>query len=153
MEVKKILWPLDLSKTALAAADHVATMAQKYGAEVIVIYVGHDLMNYFPAYGNYPSPEINEEFRIYEEREAKERLEKLCSDKLGSCMGIKRIVTVGNPADEIIKTATSENVDVIVMASHGHDPSQQDVIFNSVAEDVTKNSPVPVYVINAKTGE
>ena len=52
MEVRTILWPTDLSKNSIKAAKHVSSLALKYQAKVIVLYVGVDLLSYFRAYGD-----------------------------------------------------------------------------------------------------
>ncbi len=52
MEVETILWPTDLSKNSLRAARHVESLAEKYQAKVVLLYVGVDLMTYFTAYGS-----------------------------------------------------------------------------------------------------
>ena len=52
MEVRTILWPTDLSKNSIKAAKHVSSLALKYQAKVILLYVGVDLMSYFRAYGD-----------------------------------------------------------------------------------------------------
>ena len=42
MEVRTILWPTDLSKNSIKAAKHVSSLAEKYQAKVILLYVGVD---------------------------------------------------------------------------------------------------------------
>ena len=61
MEVRTILWPTDLSKNSIKAAKHVSSLALKYQAKVILMYVGVDLLSYFRAYGD-PSKEQVETF-------------------------------------------------------------------------------------------
>ena len=45
MEVRTILWPTDLSKNSIKAAKHVSSLANKYQAKVILLYVGVDLLS------------------------------------------------------------------------------------------------------------
>jgi hypothetical protein len=54
MEVQTILWPTDLSKNSLKAAAQVVSLAQKYQAKVVLMYVGTDLTSMDKSYG-YPS--------------------------------------------------------------------------------------------------
>ena len=53
-------------------------------------------------------------------------------------------VAVGDPTQEILKLIDKEEIDLVVMASHG---SQGNFRFGSVTEKVLKNSPVPVTTI------
>ncbi|RLA89597.1 MAG: hypothetical protein DRG58_04655 [Deltaproteobacteria bacterium] len=39
MEVQTILWPTDLSMNSLKATKHVISLAEKYQAEVIMLYI------------------------------------------------------------------------------------------------------------------
>ncbi|MFP5238816.1 MAG: universal stress protein, partial [Acidobacteriota bacterium] len=71
MEVRTILWPTDLSPGSLKASGHVLSLVEKYGALVVVMYVSVDLCSYFPAYGNYPSPDLIQEFQGWEVEQAK----------------------------------------------------------------------------------
>jgi nucleotide-binding universal stress UspA family protein len=57
MKVNTILWPTDLSENSLKAGKHVISLADKYQADVILLYVAVDLCAFFPAFGNYPSVE------------------------------------------------------------------------------------------------
>lgn len=53
---------------------------------------------------------------------------------------------VGDPAEEIVEYAEENEVDHIVMGSHGRSGVSR-VLLGSVAEDVTRRSPVPVTVV------
>ena len=65
MEVQTILWPTDLSKNSLKAAENVVSLADKYKARVIMLYVGTDLTAMDQAYG-YPSQEHLRHFQDWE---------------------------------------------------------------------------------------
>lgn len=41
--IRTILWPTDLSKNSLKAARHEVSLAEKYQAKIIMLYVGTDL--------------------------------------------------------------------------------------------------------------
>jgi nucleotide-binding universal stress UspA family protein len=51
---------------------------------------------------------------------------------------------MGDPAEEILKLAEKEEVDMVVMASHGRKGRFH---FGSVAEKVVKNASVPVVTV------
>jgi len=60
------------------------------------------------------------------------------------------IVTIsGREDNEILEFAKKENVDIIVMGTHGRTGIEH-VFFGSVAEKVLRHSPFPVFVIPCK---
>lgn len=151
MDVKTILWPTDLSENSLKALDHVYEMAAKFGAEVIMLYVGIDLKNYFPAYGNYPNPDLYGKFEEWEQQEARKRLAELCAGKLGGCPALTTRIVTGDPVGEILKVIRECKVDLVVMTTHGHGHGRRDAEIlhpGRTAELVSRRSPVPVHLIN-----
>jgi len=61
-------------------------------------------------------------------------------------------VLTGHPADEIIGYAENENVDFILMATHGRSGIKRWVM-GSVADKVLRASPVPVWLVRAAIPE
>jgi nucleotide-binding universal stress UspA family protein len=150
MEVKTILWPTDLSRNSLKAAKHVESLAEKYQAKVILLYVGVDLMAHFGAY-SYPSEEHLQHFQSWELQHAKKQLEEVCEKELKACPKIDIKLVTGHAACEIIKVAKDIKADMIVLTSHGrgHDElDQKSADFGSVARQVLAQSPVPVHLVN-----
>jgi nucleotide-binding universal stress UspA family protein len=145
MEIKTILWPTDLSSNSLKAGAHVIALAQKYEAAVVLLYVAVDLCQMFPAYGNYPSVEHLNNFRDWELGKARKRLESLCEEELRSCPYLRLRLVSGEPADEILKMATTENADLIVLTNRGEGRSSG---FGHIAKAVIESAHVPVHVLN-----
>jgi nucleotide-binding universal stress UspA family protein len=151
MEVRTILWPTDLSKNSIKAAKHVASLAEKYQAKVILLYVGVDLMSLFPAYGSYPSLDQLEHFQSWELKQAKKHLEAVCEKELKACPNIEVKLVQGDAAAEILKTIKDAKADMVVLTTHGRghdDLDQKSADFGSVAKKVMANSPVPVHLVN-----
>jgi nucleotide-binding universal stress UspA family protein len=152
MSTRSILWPVDTTEESLSIAGYVAEMSRKFDARIIVLYVGLDIKASFPAYGNYPSPEVYKDFERWERKEARKRLEEVCARSLDGCPGMEVRVEMGNPAETILEVAQKEGVSMIIMATHGLDPNAAAAnIFGSVAQQVVRDARVPVYVINPKT--
>ena len=150
MEVHTILWPTDLSKNSIKAAKHVESLAEKYQAKVVLLYVGVDLMSHFGAY-SYPSPDHVKHFQDWEMQHAKKELEMVCEKELKACPKIEMRLVQGDPAAEILKSVKDEKADMVVLTSHGrgHDElDQKSADFGSVAKKVMANSPVPVHLVN-----
>jgi nucleotide-binding universal stress UspA family protein len=132
MEMKKVLWPTDFSANAEKALDYVTSLSDKYQTEVHVLYVIPELAQHESWY------------QEWEEKTAKERLDQVCNNYLQGCRLYVKHIATGDPAEEILKLVRQENIDMVVMASHGQ---KGQFHFGSVAEKVVKNSPVPVITI------
>ncbi|MBZ4658476.1 MAG: putative universal stress protein [Desulfacinum sp.] len=143
MKVSKILWPTDLSKSSAAALDYVLDLSAKYGAEVVLLYVVEDMSGHEPWYGEWGRKHL-EEFHEWIVREATERLDRICRERLQGCPRFERLVEGGDPAQKILETVENKGIDLVVLTSHGlkgHFP------FGSVAERVVTNAKVPVLVV------
>lgn len=148
MSIKTILWPTDLSEASLKAGHSVVSLAQKYGAEVILMYVAVDLCSYFPAYGSYPSVEHLNNFRDWEIEKARKRLERICEEELKACPFLKLRLVTGDPTSEILKMVDQTEADLIVLSGRGR--GAQAGLTNElghVAQRILDQSPVPVHVV------
>ena len=153
MEVRTILWPTDLSKNSIKAAKHVSSLALKYQAKIILMYVGVDLLSYFRAYGD-PSKDQLEHFQSWELKQAKKQLEGVCEQELKACPNIEVKLVQGDAASEILKAIKETKADMVVLTSHGRgqeDLDQKSADFGSVAKKILANSPVPVHLVNPYT--
>lgn len=150
MEVKTILWPTDLSKNSLKAAPQVVSLAKKYEAKVILMYVGTDLTSMDKAYG-YPSHEHLRNFQDWELDKAKKQMEEICDKELKACPMLQIKLVQGHADCEILKAVKDEKADLLVMTTHGkgHDSlDQKSAEFGSVARRVLAQSPVPIHLVN-----
>jgi nucleotide-binding universal stress UspA family protein len=151
MEVRTILWPTDLSRNSLKAAPHVNSLAEKYQAKVIVLYVGVDLMNLLPYGGKYPNEEHLKHFRSWEMEQAKKKLETMCDTELKACPMFDVRLVQGDPATEILKAVKQEKADMLVLSTHGRSADDLDAAspeFGSVARKVLIGVSVPVHLVN-----
>ena len=143
MDVKKILWPTDFSSIAEKALPYVRSLTEKYGAEIHVLYVIEDTAHHDGWYGVFEEKRVRE-LMAHADKTASRRLGKICEKYLDGCPLYIKHVAIGDPAQEILRTAEKEQVDLLIMASHG---SQGNFRFGSVSEKVLRHSPVPVTVI------
>jgi nucleotide-binding universal stress UspA family protein len=150
MEVHTILWPTDLSKNSLKAAKHVSSLAGKYQAKVILLYVGVDLMSHFGAY-SYPTEEHLHHFQDWEVKQAKKQMEAVCEKDLKACPNVEIRLVQGDAAQEILKMVKKEKADMVVLTTHGRGAEaldQKTADFGSVAKKVMAKSPAPVHLVN-----
>ena len=143
-EFKKILFPVDLSESSPKIVPFVKSMANKYDAEIHLLFVARILQHFTSIYVPYYSINLFE-------TELSEGAEKgLHEFKEGYFIDLpetKSSVVLGDAAEEILAYVLSEGVDLIIMGTHGRKGVDK-VIFGSVAEKVVKSSPVPVLIVN-----
>ena len=151
MQFSRILWPTDFSGSAEKALPTIQSLTEKYGTEIHVLYVIEDIAHHKPWYGDFEKERIDKILK-WEEKTAKQRLDKICSDYLEGCPLYIKHIAVGDPAQEILNIAAREKVDAIVMATRG---AKGNFRFGSVAEKVVKNAPVSVITVptEEETGE
>ena len=147
MEIKKILWPTDFSDNSNAALPYVLSLTKKYGAEIYLLYVAEDMADYGTWYGEL-TPSHIEKLHEWEIPHAEKKMDEVCQKELKGCPMFHKLVVIGDPAQKILETAKSEDVDVVVMATHGRKGKFD---FGSVTEKVVKNSPVPVWTVRPVT--
>jgi nucleotide-binding universal stress UspA family protein len=143
MDIKKILWPTDLSGNAEKAQETVDFLAETHQAEVHVLYVMEDPAIHEPWYGDF-DPEHIEKIQAWERDKAQKRLDEVCSRALKGCTAFFKEIALGDPGEEILKVAEREKADLVVMTTRGRTGSFP---FGSVAEKVVKNASVPVLTV------
>ena len=141
---KKILFPTDLSEGSKEIAEHVRLMADKFGADITVIYIAN-VTPYFSALEVPTAGLANFESEVIA---AAETQIKDFTDELFKNRNIKTEVFAGNPSDEIIDYAEKNGSDLIIM---GHSRAGLErVLLGSVAHRIVKLSPVPVMIVRIK---
>jgi nucleotide-binding universal stress UspA family protein len=143
MDIKKILWPTDLSENAAKALPMVTSLSEKYQAEIHILYVLKDYPAFGASYGQY-DPDDAKKMKEWETQFAESRLEEICTKFLNACPLYVRHTSVGNPALEILKLLKAERIDLVVMANKGNE-SHFD--FGSVADRVIKSTDKPILII------
>jgi len=153
VEIKKILLPCDLTTNGSKIIPYVLSIAEKYNSTIYLVHVVEDLHGLAP----YPYPGMGNDQKVHEKASRKTLLNKVgkmcdevCDEHFQSCANISKAIVVGHPVVEILKFVESEDIDLIIMGTHGRSRMEH-VIFGSVAENVVKKSPVPVLTINPYT--
>ena len=150
VEIKKILLPCDLTTNGSKIIPYVLSVAEKYNSTIYLLHVVEDLHELAP----YPYSGLGKDQIIHEKASKKALLNKVgkmcdevCDEHFQGCSNISKVIVVGHPVAEILKFVESEDIDLIIMGTHGRSRMEH-VIFGSVAENVVKKSPVPVLTIN-----
>ena len=141
---KRILVPVDGSEQAHRACDFV--VREFPGAEMVLLHVVN------PAEGGYSAqasiPSFSEEWYDRQCEQAENLFEDIEADvaEADADLGVSTAIEVGKPVAVIVEHADEEDVDQIVMGSHGREGVTR-VLLGSVAETVVRRSPVPVTVV------
>lgn len=77
---------------------------------------------------------------------AKEELTKLAQQEIPADIQKHIIIKTGKPFVEIIETAAQEDIDLIIIATHGHSGVEH-ILFGSTAEKVVRKAPCPVLTL------
>lgn len=138
---RNILIATDGSKTALKAAEHGIDIARSCGAKVYAMNVID-----FKTFSKVPKDSTW--VQMYEQLNAT-GLEMLFSvEVLGKAaeVAVEKVVLEGNPAQVIVKFASENSIDLIVMGTVGL-TGWKHTLLGSVAEKVVRTSRCPVTVV------
>jgi nucleotide-binding universal stress UspA family protein len=143
MEIKRILFPTDISEGSAHAVPFVTDLTKHYGAKLYIIHVMYDVAR---ATGWYvPHISMDELYRDIETNARKE-IEKCCVEELRGYKNIEYRIVRGVPHEEILKFAEENTIDLIIMGTHSRRGLDR-VIFGSTAERVVRHAPCPVLTV------
>jgi len=148
----KVLVPLDgmeLAECILGHVREIVTGCQV--SEVVLLTVVEPYEKGLPntTWGGVISAEQEAELAIESRAKARDYITKV-ADKLGKeCMFVQPVVIQGNVAEGILDYAIENQVDLIMMSTHGRSgPSRW--ALGSVADRVIRHSPIPVLIVSPK---
>lgn len=149
---KKILCPTDFSEPSYEALKAASELALHFSAELYLVHVVAPI----PRLSALEAPEIpggpydfNIPLHLEKlEEEAITRLRQVTEERLSKALRVFPIVVHGRAADEIVRVAEKEKVDLIVLATHG-ETGWQHFFAGSVAEKVVRIATHPVLTIRA----
>ena len=144
VEIKNILFPIDLTENSSKILPYVLSVSEKYNSMIYLIHVVQDLHRWGRVYIPHTSMD---KFQQEALENAEKALDTVCEEQLESCPNFQRRVVSGDPAMEILKTIETEDIDLVVMGTHGR-KGLEHILMGSVAGNVVKRSPVPVMTVN-----
>ena len=143
LELKKILVPVDFSDRSAVAAHHAAAMARRFEAELLFLHVvppgpyEHGLFE-----GGYTASSV---WPSQEEIEEKlgEQLQLLVEEAAQGLV-VETAVSWGLAVQKIEEAADREQVDLIMMPTHGYGPFRR-FAFGSVTTKVLHDLSCPIF--------
>ena len=119
MQIKKILVPLDFSKTSLKALDHAAYLAKMYNAELTLLHAAEGF-SVTAATGYYVPPSYELEHNKNVINQSKTHLTDISERlKQKGVTKINTIAIISKPSKEIVFVAKKIKADMIVMGTQG----------------------------------
>jgi nucleotide-binding universal stress UspA family protein len=143
LSIRRILFPTDFSEPAEYAWPYAMTFAQEFGAEVHLVHVVTPPPRLTEAYAVDFDPERTVQSLTAEASAAMDQQVEAAKSR---SLIFRREVRVGVDFREIIDYAAKQDIDLIVMATHGR-TGLAHVLLGSVAEKVVRKSPCPVLTI------
>ena len=145
---QKVLAPVDFSETSKAALDYALDLVSP-GGVLLVCHVVDDVpLTYGYAGVAVPPPEVSQRMTD----EATRELDAFVPQTLPAGVRLERRVLHGPPFAGIVRLAREEQVDLIVMGTHGR-TGLKHMLLGSVTEKVVRTSPCPVLVVHPRDRE
>ena len=150
IKINKILFPTDFSECANQALCHATYLARKFNSDLVMLHAiimyeddPHDPDHRFPdLYDCYDSMEAV----------ADTRMDRCIDDETKGEIRVAKVnVRAISPSTEIIEYAQENEIDLIVMGTHGR-TAVSHFLLGSVAEKVVRSAPCPVLTVGPEHG-
>ncbi|MEW6186245.1 MAG: universal stress protein [Thermodesulfobacteriota bacterium] len=150
LPIKKILCPTDFSEPSLEAVKTAREWAAYFSAELLLLHVVTPAP-VIPVGPDFVMPDLMVPEQEMENA-ARKSLEDL-KEKFGlQTLKVRSQINIGNAADEIVRTAEEERVDMIIIATHGRTGINR-LLFGSVAEKTVRLADCPVLTVSGQSSD
>lgn len=142
---RRVLVPVDFSEHARRALLYGEAIAERTGAELHVLHVLPEM--------SFPDPYFAEAAQLRAmanaaQERVPEALARNVQEVLGTGADAHTHLEVGSPAATIVRVAEAEDVDHVVLSSHGRTGLQR-ALLGSVAEGVVRRASCPVLTVKS----
>jgi nucleotide-binding universal stress UspA family protein len=135
--LKQMLIPTDFSEPSGVALRYAKAFAQTFQASMHLLHIIEPVY-----YGWEVPPVIDEEI----DRGVEKQMNALLTDDERSQFRAQFVHRRGSAFVEIVRYAREQNIDLIVMGTHGRGPIAH-MLLGSVAEKVVRKAPCPVLTV------
>ena len=146
IRLNKILVPTDFSEHSASAVRYGAELASKFDAELHLLHCVEQTPILYGEGGAWISPDTIVEMQAA----ADKHMQEFPVDATG--VTVVRKCVDGHPFVEVIRYAKKEEMDLIVMGTHGRGAIAH-LLLGSVAEKVVRKAPCPVLTVRDQEHE
>ena len=143
----RILLPLDGSAIAEQALPHAIALVERFQAELIILRTFEPLAEKIGMMGDLVKRAEDETRAI-----AEKYIENISASVQERGIRVKSIIIEGRPHSEIVRFAETEQVDLIVISTHGQSGLTR-WLLGSVADRVARGVSVPVLLVRSQEAE
>jgi len=143
IQIEKILFPTDFSDHSNHALDYAIEFAKRFRAKIILTHIVA-VPTYIASY------EINVDLTSMREtlvESAEKMLDELTRKLLAQGVESETHTAIGNSFVEIVRLAKEQNVDLIILGTHGWGALKH-LLLGSTAERVVRKAPCPVLTVH-----
>ena len=145
IKLQQILCPTDFSEFSLCALPYAVDLARQFEARLHCLHVVDESYQYALGIGESAMPMVVPMEEILQS--AQQQITKFVEEHLQEDQArLQAKVMAGRPFVEIIRYARDNEIDLIVIATHGRG-GLASMFLGSVAEKVVRKSPCPVMTI------
>ena len=137
---RKILVALENSQADDALLPHVAELAKRLHSELLLVHVADGWVA-----RNFDRLKLAESEEMKADREY---LDRTAARLRHEGLSVTAHLALGDPPQEILKTAETQSCDLIAMTSHGH-RLLGDLLFGSTIHEVRHKTSIPVLLVRA----
>ncbi len=131
---------------SLAAVEYACAFSEIFQSQIVLLHT----LDTIPALA-LDAVDLTTESVIFEtEKHAKSDLHLFVINRIRNVPNLVEVVRRGIAEEQIVKFAAEENIDLIIMATHGRSGIAH-VVLGSVAERVVQRSTVPVLTVKPIT--
>src|SRR5258705_361255 len=138
---RRILVAVEHSRADQTILDHVEPLARLTGAQLLLVHVADGW-----AARNFNQLDLRESEEMKADRAY---LDRLAGELRGKGFVVETLLALGDPANQLIKVADEQRVDLIAMSTHGH-RFLSDLIRGTTADKVRHLVKVPVLLLRAQ---
>jgi nucleotide-binding universal stress UspA family protein len=145
IDLRRILVPTDFSPYSEVALTYAGAFAEKFHADLFLLHVVQDLALFVPDLVGAAPPLLPTLEQLT--TPVREAFDRLVAEHHLQHLPIHPEVREGTPAAEIVRLAKEQEIDLIVMGTHGH-TGLAHVLLGSVTEKVVRQAPCPVLTVH-----
>jgi nucleotide-binding universal stress UspA family protein len=138
---RKILVALDATAADESLVPHVSKLAKLLGSQLLLVHVADGWIA-----RNYDKLDLAESQEMKSDRGY---LENIANKLRSEGLNVDVKLALGDPPNEVLKTANAENCDLIAMTTHGH-RLLGDIFFGNTIEKVRHASYIPLLIVRSE---